>query len=196
MNRLLLVAAATALFVTPVTAQQSTLRQGFWYGFGFGAGSGELHCDICNDQSGTDLTASIRAGGTLSSSWLLGAELDGWTNSQDIATRRSWSASAVALWYPWPAQGAYVKGGIGITGYRASDSVDVITTTRPGGIIGIGYEWKVGKKSSVNPYINYQYTLAGDLQFEHTEDNTVTTSIVATDASISSVQFGVALVIH
>ena len=41
-----------------------------------------------------------------------------------------------------------------------------------------------------------QYTLAGDLQFEHTEDNTVTTAIIANDASVSSLQFGVGLVIH
>ena len=102
----------------------------------------------------------------------------------------------MALWYPWSARGAYLKGGVGITGYSASDSVDAISTTRPGGIIGIGYEWKVGKKSSINPYINYQHTLSGDLQFKHTQDNSVTTSIIATDASVSSVQFGVGLVIH
>lgn len=196
MKRLLFSAIATALFVMPVTAQEPALRQGFWYGFGFGAGSGKLHCEICNDQSGTDLTASIRAGTTLSESWLLGIEVDGWTNSQEIATRRSWSVSAVALWYPWPTQGAYLKGGLGITGYRASDAVDVISTTQPGGMVGIGYEWRVGKKSSINPYINYQVSLAGDLQFEHTEDNTVTTATIATDASVTSVQFGIALVIH
>lgn len=196
MSRLFLVATALALFVTPVTAQSANVRQGFWYGFGFGAGSGKLHCDICNDSSGTDLAASIRAGGVLSKSWLLGGELDGWTNSQDVATRRSWSVSAVALWYPWPERGAYVKGGLGLTGYSASDSVDVISTTRPGGIVGIGYEWRIGKKYSINPYLNYQYTLPGDLQFEHTEDNTVTTAIIANDASVSSVQFGVGLVIH
>jgi hypothetical protein len=196
MNRLLLIATALALFVTPVTAQNANVRQGFWYGFGFGAGSGKLHCDICNDQSGTDLTASARAGGVLSPSWLLGGELDGWTNSQDIATRRSWSVSAVALWYPWPAKGAYAKGGFGFTGYSASDSIDTYSTTRPGALIGLGYEWRIGKKFSINPYITYQHTLAGDLTLEHTEDNTVTTAIVADDVSVSSLQFGVGLVIH
>ena len=196
MNRLLLAAIVLAVFVTPVTAQHPNTRQGFWYGFGFGAGSSQLHCEICNDQSGTDLSAAIRAGGVLSKSWLLGAELTGWTNSQDVATRRSWSANAIALWYPWPERGAYLKGGFGITGYSASDSVDVISTTQPGGIIGLGYEWRVGKNYSLNPYFNFQYTLSGDLQFEHTEDNTVTTSIIAGDASVSSFQFGLALVIH
>jgi len=196
MNRLLLIATALACFVTPVTAQNPNVRQGFWYGFGFGAGSGQIHCEICNDQSGTDLTASMRAGGVLSKSWLLGAELDGWTNSQDIATRRSWSASAVALWYPWPAKGAYLKGGVGFTGYSASDSLDAFSTTSPGALIGLGYEWRVGKKYSINPYITYQHTLAGDLTLEHTEDNTVTTAVVADDVSVSSLQFGVGLVIH
>lgn len=196
MHRLLLTALALALIVTPVTAQHPNVRQGFWYGFGFGAGSGQLNCEICDDQSGTDLAASIRAGGVLSKSWLLGAELDGWTNSQEVATRRSWSALAVALWYPWPTRGAYLKGGLGFTGYRASDSVDVISTTQPGGILGVGYEWRVGKNYSLNPYFNFQYTLSGDLTFEHTEDNTVTTSIIADDASVSSFQLGVALVIH
>ncbi|MDH4131519.1 MAG: porin family protein [Gemmatimonadota bacterium] len=196
MSRLFLIATAVALFVTPVTAQQPNDRRGFWYGVGFGAGSGKLHCSICNDQSGTDLTASLRAGGALSNSWLLGVEFDGWTNSQDVGTRRSWSASAVALWYPWPAKGAYAKGGVGFTGYRASDSRDVISTTRPGGLIGIGYEWRIGRKSSINPYLHYQRTLAGDLTFEHTGNNTVTTATIADDASISSLQFGVGLVIH
>ena len=196
MNRLFLAAICLVCFVTPVTAQHPNTRQGFWYGFGFGAGSGQVHCDICNDQTGTDLTASARAGGTLSPSWLLGAELDGWTNSQDVVTRRSWTASAVALWYPWPAKGAYVKGGLGVTGYHASDSVDVLTTTQPGALLGIGYEWRVGKNYSINPYITYQHSLAGDLTFKHTEDNTTTTAVVADDASVSSLQFGVGLVIH
>jgi len=196
MHRLLLPALALALLVTPAAAQQSNVRQGFWYGFGFGAGSGKLHCEICDDQSGTDLTASIRAGGVLSRSWLLGVELDGWTNSQEIATRRSWSASAVALWYPWPAEGAYAKAGFGILGYRASDSVDAFSTTNPAMLFGIGYEWQVGKKASINPYINYQVSFAGDLTFKHTEDNTVTTAVVASDASVTSIQFGVGLVIH
>ena len=196
MRPFVLPAIALALFAAPLTAQQPNVRQGFWYGFGFGIGSGKLHCDICNDQSGTDLTVSLRAGGVLSESWLLGAELDGWTNSQDVATRRSWSANAVALWYPWPARGAYAKGGLGFTGYRASDDEDVISTTQAGLIVGIGYEWRVGKKASINPYINYQHTLSGDLQFKHTEDNTVTTAVIADDASVSSIQFGVGLVIH
>jgi hypothetical protein len=196
MSRLFLVAAFLTLFVTPVIAQMPNTRQGFWYGFGFGAGSGQIHCEICNDQSGTDLTASARAGGVLSKSWLLGAELDGWTNSQDIATRRSWTASAVALWYPWPARGAYVKSGVGFTGYHAGDSTDVFTTTRPGALVGLGYEWRVGRKYSINPYITYQRTLAGDLELQHTEDNTVTTAVVADDVSVSSLQFGVGLVIH
>lgn len=196
MNRVLLAAVALALAVTPLSAQQSSVRQGFWYGFGFGAGSSELHCEICDDQSGTDLTVSLRAGGALSPSWLLGAELDGWTNSQEEVTRRSWSATAVALWYPWPAKGAYAKGGFGITGYRASDSVDVITATNPAFVLGIGYEWQVGKKSSINPYINFLQSFAGDLKFKHTEDNTVTTAVIAEDASVSSIQFGIALVIH
>lgn len=196
MNRILVLASALALLATPVTAQLPEVRQGFWYGFGFGAGTSQLHCEICSDQSGTDLTASIRAGGVLSKSWLLGAELDGWTNSQDVGTRRSWTAAAVALWYPWPARGAYVKGGLGLTGYHASDSADVISTTRPGMILGIGYEWLVGKKYSINPYFNFQHTLSGDLTFEHTEGNTTTTATIANDASISSLQLGVALVIH
>jgi len=196
MKRLLFTAILTASLVTPVTAQLPAVRQGFWYGFGFGAGQGQVHCDICEDQSGTDLTVSLRAGGVLSPQWLLGAELDGWTNSQEVVTRRSWSALAVALWYPWPARGAYLKGGLGVTGYHASDSVDVISTTQPGALLGIGYEWLVGKKFSINPYFNVQGTLSGNLQFKHTEDNTVTTAIIADDASVSSFVFGVALVIH
>jgi hypothetical protein len=188
MRRLTLVICLLLATVTPVTAQYPSVRQGFWYGFGFGVGKGQVHCSICADQSGTDLTASLRAGGTLSKSWLLGGEFDFWTNSQDLVTRRSWSLSAVGLWYPWPAGGAYAKGGIGITGYHASDSVDVITASRLGLMLGVGYEWRIGKKYSLNPYFNYLYTLPGDLKFNEV--------VIADDARISSLQLGVGLVIH
>lgn len=196
MPRFLAVAALVVGLAAPATAQHPNTRQGFWYGFGFGAGQGQVNCEICADQSGTDITASLRAGGTLSPGWLLGGDFDGWSNSQESVTRRSWSVSAVALWYPWPAKGAYLKGGLGITGYRASDSVDVISTTQPGALLGLGYEWRVGKNYSINPYLTYQHTLAGNLNFTHTEDNTETTAVIADDASVSSLLFGVGLVIH
>lgn len=196
MPRFILLAALTACLVSPLAAQHANTRQGFWYGFGFGAGQGQVTCEICADQSGTDITASLRAGGALSRQWLLGGEFDGWSNSQEIVTRRSWSVTAVALWYPWPAKGAYLKGGMGFTGYRASDSVDVISTTQPGALLGLGYEWRVGKNYSINPYLTWQHTLAGDLDFTHTEDNTETTAVIADDASVSALLFGVGLVIH
>ena len=88
MSRLFLVATALALFVTPVTAQNPNVREGFWYGFGFGVGSGKLHCDICNDQSGTDLTASARAGG---SNWYLKRPSSSATSSGSTS-RKSWES--------------------------------------------------------------------------------------------------------
>lgn len=170
-------------------AQRANVREGFWWGFGFGAAQGRLVCDICDDQSHLDLSGTVRLGATLSPHWLLGGEAVGWTNrGGGIISRRALSATVVALYYPWPRDAFYIKGGAGVAVYRATDTADAITATRPALELGAGYEWRIGPMFSLNPYLNYVRGIPGELRFDGEP--------IADDAGVSYLQFGIGLVLH
>jgi hypothetical protein len=179
----LLLAAASPL------EAQANRREGFWWSFGFGVAQGRLVCDICADESSVDLSGSVRLGGTLSQQWLLGGELNGWTNrGGGVISRRALSATIVALWYPWSQGALFLKGGPGVIVYRAVDGVDAITATRPALELGAGYEWRVSPNFSLSPYVIYVRGIPGELRFDG--------EAIANDAGVSFLQVGFALVLH
>jgi Outer membrane protein beta-barrel domain len=134
-------------------------RQGFWFGVGIGAG-GESNDFLGGTPSGyTDAfykpTISLRAGGTLGSHWRLGGEILSWINEEGDAVESLSSALFVAQLYPIKAAGLYLKGGIGI-GRNAVDfdyGLDV-GDTGLAGLIGAGYELRLGRHVYLNPAID------------------------------------------
>ena len=190
MRRIVSLVATLGLLATlPLHAQRANTRAGFWWAFGFGAAQGRLVCEICADESHLDLSGTVRLGETLSPHWLLGGEATGWTNrGGGIISRRALSATIVALYYPWPKDAFYLKGGAGVAVYRAVDTVDAITATRPALELGAGYEWRIGPMFSINPYLNYVRGIPGQLRFDGEP--------IADDAGVSYLQFGIGLVLH
>jgi hypothetical protein len=144
------------LGVTPAAAQHEQVRQGFWAGVGMGWGSFGLNCDVCD---GVDRTGSysgyINLGGTLRPNLLLGAELNGWSKSEDGATVRLANASAAAYWYPAVRSGLFLKGGMGYSRLSADDGVDDASDGGWGLLTGVGYDLRVGQSTSLTPVLNY-----------------------------------------
>ena len=97
------------LFATTATAQQAQTRQGFWIGGGLGYGS--LGCDGCYRVGAP--SGYLKLGGTLRQNILLGVETNGWTKSEFGQTLTMGNMSGAAYWYPMPANGLFVKGGLG-----------------------------------------------------------------------------------
>jgi hypothetical protein len=134
-------------------------RRGFWFGVGLGAG-GESNDVVGVTQSGfSDLfyqpTVSLRAGGTVGSHWRLGGEVLSWINEEGDAVESLSSVLFVAQFYPIKAAGLYLKGGVGI-GRNAVDfdyGFDV-GDTGLAGLIGAGYELRLGRHIYLNPAVD------------------------------------------
>jgi hypothetical protein len=162
---LLLLSIVLATFPLHSLAQQSPpglvevkegVRRGFWAGLGLGAG-GES-----NDVAGSGYsdvfyqpTVSFRAGGTVGSHLRLGGEVLSWFDEQGDAVASLTSLLFVAQFYPLSSAGFYLKGGLGIGrnavdfdyGYNVGD-------TGFAGLVGAGYELRVGRRFYLNPTVD------------------------------------------
>ncbi|NIY45119.1 MAG: hypothetical protein GWN22_15975 [Gemmatimonadetes bacterium] len=76
------------------------------------------------------------------------------------------TVGAVVYWYPNPEDRLYLKGGVGYVAFRIEDEENVLTSSGLGPMIGAGYEVMIGRRASVQPYMNAVVTLpTGQLEF-------------------------------
>jgi hypothetical protein len=142
-------------------------RHGFWGALGLGAG-GEAF-DL-RDGLGysADLyrpTVSLRLGGTPNQYLRLGGEVLGWIDDQGDRTESLTSVLFVGQFYPAPAAGLYLKGGLGL----GRNEVDFdrgfgVGDTGFAGLLGAGWELRVGKRWYLNPAVDlveHRYTGRG-----------------------------------
>jgi hypothetical protein len=154
-----------------VEVREST-RHGLWLGLGLGAG-GESY-DLRPSVGYSDVlyrpTISFRIGGTVSQNLRLGGEVLSWINESGPAVESLTSALFVAHFYPFSGVGLYLKGGLGI-GRNAVDFDGGYDEADTGfaGLIGAGYELRLGRRFFLNPVIDlvghrYSNGLIGDYQ--------------------------------
>lgn len=158
------VVVALALTAGVADAQHPQNRQGFGISFGFGGGSAGISCDGCESDRETSLSGYLRLGGYTRPSLFVGAETNGWTNSEDGVDETIGFLSAVVQWYPQVASGLYLKGGAGFARADATDGIDDIATTGFGISMGTGYDWRLTRNFSLTPYANYLRSFGGELE--------------------------------
>lgn len=161
-------AVTTALLIAPALASaqeppdglvevSESTRRGFWLGLGLGAGGESF--DLSPSQGYSDLlyrpTVSLRLGGTVSQHLRLGGEVLSWINDVGPAVESLSSALFIAQLYPFSSSGFYLKGGLGI-GRNAVDFDDGFDEGDTGfaGLIGAGYELRLGRRFYLNPTID------------------------------------------
>ena len=149
------IAAAAVLLIlgtSVASAQKPQTRKGFWIGFGFGWGSYGISCDGCSGlgREGS-YTGHLRMGGTISPHLLLGGEVDGWSKSESGSTISAGNVTLDAYYYPQPAGGFFLNGGVGFSRVEASGGGSSAGETGPGITLGLGYDLRVGTNVSVTP---------------------------------------------
>jgi hypothetical protein len=176
LRRGVLTAAAILLLGGPAAAQDAPRglvevkeggRHGFWGALGLGAG-GEAF-DL-RDGAGysSELyrpTVSLRLGGTPNRYLRLGGEIQGWIDDQGNRTESLTSVLFITQLYPAPTQGLYLKGGLGL-GRSEVDFDDGFGVGDTGfaGLLGAGWEVRVGRRLYLNPAIDlieHRYTGRG-----------------------------------
>lgn len=129
-------------------------REGFWIGFGLGYGS--LGCDDDEecDERASGTSGYLRMGGTLSQRLLIGGEVNAWTKSEDGASLTVSNFGPVLLFYPNPAGGLFLKGGLGLSTISIELGNFEVEENGIGLTIGVGYDARVGRNFSLTPFFD------------------------------------------
>ena len=154
-----------ALLLAAGTADAQHPHQGFWIGFGLGAG---VNTADGFEDSRAGGAGYLRLGGTVSPKVLLGGEFSGWGRTVDDVTVGAGNTSFIVQFYPGANGGVFLKGGLGIATIRVSTDVlgvDVSATeTGFGTTIGLGYDARVGSSIFLTPNVDLlwqTYDIAG-----------------------------------
>lgn len=145
------VVAALAVSAASAQAQNGHIRDGFWISGGLGYGS--LGCDGCGSRTGS-VSGDLSIGGTISPRFLLGAGTAAWTKSEDGATLTVATLDARVRFYPSRSGGFFVTGGIGFGSMRGGVGSISATETGVGTILGLGWDIRVARNTSITPYWN------------------------------------------
>jgi Outer membrane protein beta-barrel domain len=150
---------ALVLVLAPALSAQGRpqTRDGFWIGFGLGWGSLSFSCSGCSGSEGA-FSGYLKMGGTISPKVLIGGESNGWSKSDAGTTLTAGNLSATVYFYPQPTGGLFLRGGIGWASLSVSGGGG--SESGAGAVFGVGYDVRVGAKTSIVPVANFNW---GDL---------------------------------
>ena len=144
----------TSLASTADTAapQQKHRRSGFWFNGGLGYGS--LGCRGCEGREGAP-SGGLAVGGTLGQKVLLGIGTTGWAKSEDGERLRAGTLTALIRFYPSATGGFFLLGGLGVGSIQVEvEGFGSDGETGFGGLLGLGYDIRVGRSVSLTPFWN------------------------------------------
>lgn len=141
-------------------------RRGFMIGGNLGGGSAAVSVTgaglSASSQREAGVAGNFRFGWGVSPYLTLGFESNGWTKSQNGATVNFGVGAFTATYYPNPAQGFYMRAGVGGGTQRMTvteNNVSAVATESGVGFTGgVGYEMRLGQKWSLGPSLDYGYT--------------------------------------
>ncbi|MGH7530346.1 MAG: hypothetical protein ACREMN_08200 [Gemmatimonadales bacterium] len=186
---LVLSAGATAV----ASAQRLEERTGLWAGIGLGFGSVRGTCSVCAGRAAGP-TALVRFGGTLSRHLRVGVQGTGWLRPQAARERSLLMLSAVGTFYPWPAGGLYLAGGIGGYRYVEEDTESRLSTQGLALQVGAGFDVRITRAVSVAPFATLVVSGSGN-PTRLDKSNGFELPLLS-DMTVQYVQLGIAATLH
>jgi hypothetical protein len=160
---------STVLFAAPAMAQSGGggQRSGVRAAVGLEEGSLGLNCDDCSSDRLNSLAFMVRLGVAVAPDAVVSAEYTRWSKPENGGTSTASWALAVVQWYPQPASGFYLEGGVGIAaldavGFLAGTGSFTLQTTNIGLEVGAGYDIPVSQRIALTPFADFLYAVGAD----------------------------------
>jgi hypothetical protein len=176
------VAGAVLLGRTPLAAQSGE-RDGFFIGFGFGGGGGE----VTGNAEASGEMGWLTLGGTLSPKVRLAADFNSLTvdgGSETVGT-----STVSVLYYPSARGNFFLKGGVGASVVNLHVSGPDGSGIGAGTVLGAGYDIRVGRKISITP----QFTVFGGRTGDIEDDDG---NPIANDVEFGMATLSIGVVFH
>jgi len=167
MSRSIRCAAVIALSLLPVAADAQA-RDRVWARLSVGRGDLQVSCNICRSADQSSWSADVSVGGWTGKRAKLGGELGLWRRGGDDATQRVMQLGAVSQIYPFQVP-AFVKLGVGLLTYNASDGEESLDATSFAVQGGLGFDIPVPGKYIVVPQVMLVQGLNGGLYLDGTK---------------------------
>lgn len=137
---------------SPRQSEPTPSREGLW--FNLGLGYGVLSCDVCDGSLG-GISGNLAFGGTITPRFLLAVGTTGWVKSEEGVTLSARTLDARMRFYPATTGNFFLTAGVGV----GSVNLDLaqygsFTETGVGVVLGLGYDFRVGKNASITPFWN------------------------------------------
>jgi hypothetical protein len=152
------IAGAVLLGSTPLAAQ-SAAREGFFIGFGFGGGGGE----VTGDTEASGGTGWLTLGGTVSPRVRLAADFNAFVAETNEDASYGTSTFSV-LYYPSASGNLFLKGGVGASHASFTGPGPDGNGIGFGTAFGAGYDLRVGRKISITPQLTFFGGRTGDVE--------------------------------
>ena len=136
-------------------------------GLGYGSAAASADCGGCFGGRRGSVSGYLKLGGTLTRQLLLGVESNAWVKDEGGTTMTLGCVTGTLTFYPAPAAGVFLKGGVGGSymsrDYHTGNATFGLSKTGWGLIAGLGYDLRMAKNVSITPAFNYWYGKPGDV---------------------------------
>lgn len=162
--------AVLALFAsasTPLTAQRgasaTVTPRRFWGALSLGNATASLACSICRDISDRSVAAGVTVGVRQSPRMYLGLQLDGWYRYSGGQNERVYAIGPLAQYYPVATRPLFVRLGVGMSEFLATDEDDDLSSRSVAVQIGAGYDFVISRSYLLTPFASYLRGAGGRL---------------------------------
>jgi hypothetical protein len=161
---LVLFASASAPLAAQRAASSATAApRRLWGALSLGNATASLACSICRDMSDRSVAAGLTVGVRQSPRMYLGVQLDGWYRYSGGQNERVYSIGPLAQYYPMAKRPLFVRLGLGMSEFLATDEDDDLSSRSVAVQVGAGYDFVISRSYLLTPFASYMRGAGGRL---------------------------------